>query len=131
MAADHGKSAGAARRRRAQGAKADKLQTALERLDPVLGRWADDFVFGEVWADDALGQRERTLVAIAMLAAHTRRGQLRNYLHGALQNGITEAELREVMKMLTVYVGFPAAIESLLELDSVAAAEARSRGESR
>ena len=121
MAADHGKSAGAARRRRAQGAKADKLQTALERLDPVRGRGADD----------ALGQRERTLVAIAMLAAHTRRGQLRNYLHGALQNGITEAELREVMKMLTVYVGFPAAIESLLELDSVAAAEARSRGESR
>ncbi len=114
--------AGATRRRRLQGAKADKLQAALEALDPDLGRWANEFVFGEVWAGDALGQRDRTLVAIAMLAATGRRNQLRNYLHGALQGGISEAELREVLKMTTVYVGFPSAIDALLELDAAAKA---------
>ena len=117
--------AGAARRRKAQGGKADQLQAALEALDPALGRWADEFVFGEVWAGEALGQRERALIAIAMLAATTRRNQLKNYLHGALQNGVTEAELRELMKMLVVYVGFPAAIEAMLELDQALSAHRR------
>jgi 4-carboxymuconolactone decarboxylase len=112
-------SPGAQRRTRAQGEKADRLQAALEALDPDLGRWADAFVFGEVWADDALAFEERLLVAITALAALNRRRQLRNYLHGALQAGVPEAKLREVMKMLTVYAGFPIAIESLSELDEV------------
>jgi 4-carboxymuconolactone decarboxylase len=111
---------GAERRRRLQGTKADELQAALETLDPDLGRWANEFVFGEAWAGDALGHRDRTLVAISMLAATGRTNQLRNYLHGALQAGIAEAELREVMKMLTVYVGFPGAIDAMLELDRAA-----------
>ena len=123
MSAEDRAQQGDERRRQLQGAKADKLQAALEALDPDLGRWANEFVFGEAWAGEALGLRDRTLVAIAMLAATGRRNQLRNYLHGALQNGISEAELREVMKMLTVYVGFPGAIEAMLELD--AAVQAR------
>lgn len=112
-------SSGAQRRSRAQGAKADKLQTTLVELDPALGRWADEYVFGEVWADDSLAFEERMLVAIAALAALNRRNQLRNYLHGALQAGIPAAKLREVMKMMTVYAGFPVAIEAMVELDAV------------
>jgi 4-carboxymuconolactone decarboxylase len=110
---------GAERRARAQGAKADKLQAALVALDPDVGRWADEYVFGEVWADGALAFEERMLVAITALAAQNRRAQLRNYLHGALQEGIPAAKLREVMRMMTVYAGFPAAIESMSELDAV------------
>ena len=110
---------GAERRQRAQGAKADKLQAALVALDPQLGRWADEHVFGEVWADDALGFEERMLVAIAALAAQNRRNQLRNYLHGALQAGLPAAKLREVLRMMTVYAGFPVAIEAMSELDAV------------
>lgn len=110
---------GAERRQRAQGVKADKLQAALVALDPELGRWANEYVFGEVWADTALAFEERMLVAIAALAAHNRRAQLRNYLHAALQQGIPAAKLREVMKMMTVYAGFPVAIESMSELDAV------------
>jgi 4-carboxymuconolactone decarboxylase len=110
--------AGAARRRRAQGVKAEKLQTALLELDPRLGAWADDFVFGQVWADDVLAHDERMLVAIAALAATGRSNQLRNYLHGALQDGIAPARIREVLRMMVVYAGFPLAIESLVELQA-------------
>jgi 4-carboxymuconolactone decarboxylase len=127
MAADKKRLAGMERRRRAQGVKADGLQAALEALDPTMGRWADEFVFGEVWAGEALEHRDRMLVAIAMLAATTRLNQLKNYLHGALQSGIKEDELREVMKMLTVYVGFPGAIEAMLQLDAALAIHRRSR----
>jgi len=116
---------GAQRRKRAQGAKADRLQSALEDLDPALARWADDFVFGDVWRDDALSHHERMLVSIAALAALNRRNQLRNYLHGALQDGIDADKLREVMRMMTVYAGFPVAIESMVELDAALAAHRR------
>jgi 4-carboxymuconolactone decarboxylase len=119
MAADD---RGAERRSRAQGAKADKLQAALEALDPTLGRWANDHIFGDVWADDALPFRDRVLVAITALAALGRRNQLRNYLHGALQADWSAEELREALKMLTVYAGFPVAIEALVELDAAIAA---------
>jgi 4-carboxymuconolactone decarboxylase len=111
--------AGAHRRRRAQGAKADKLQAALLDLDPQLGTWADGFVFGQVWAGDALSHDERMIVAITALAATGRPTQLRNYLHGALQDGMSAARIREVLRMMVVYVGFPLAIQSLLELQSV------------
>ena len=117
--------AGAARRARAQGAKADRLQAALVDLDPTLGQWADEFVFGQVWADGALSFEERMLVAITALAALNRRAQLRNYLHGALQSGIPAAKLREVAQMMTVYAGFPVAIEAMSELDAVLAAQSR------
>ncbi|MBS45650.1 MAG: hypothetical protein CMH83_21250 [Nocardioides sp.] len=116
MAADD---LGPDRRRRAQGRKADGLHGALTRLDPTLARWADDHIFGDVWSEDALRFEDRVLVAIAMLAATGRRNQLRNYLHGALQDGRTPEELREVVRMTTVYAGFPAAIEAGLELDAV------------
>jgi 4-carboxymuconolactone decarboxylase len=119
---------GATRRVRAQGAKADLLQRALEQLDPELGRWANEFVFGEVWREGALSFEERMIVAIAALAATGRRNQLRNYLHGALHTGEDPARLREIMRMMTVYCGFPVAIEAMIELDEVLAARARGDG---
>ena len=116
---------GAARRARAQGVKAQKLQDALCALDGELGRWADEFVFGEVWEPGVLAFEERMLVAIAALAALNRRNQLRNYLHGALQLGIEADKLREAMRMMTVYAGFPVAIEGMLELDAALAVHGR------
>lgn len=113
-----GDNRGAERRTRAQGKKADRLQAALTELDPMLGRLADEHIFGDVWASEKLAFRDRMLVAITALAALGRRNQLRNYLHGALQDGWTPDELREVMRMLTVYAGFPTAIEAMVELDA-------------
>ena len=124
MAADQ---KGPQRRGRAQGHKADRLQAALVELDPTLGRWADDHIFGDAWAGDALSFEDRMLVAITALATLGRRNQLRNYLHGALQDGRSPDELREVMRMLTVYAGFPAAIEAMVELDAVLTASGRNR----
>jgi 4-carboxymuconolactone decarboxylase len=104
---------GPARRRRAQGPKADRLQAELVRLDPELARWADDFVFGEVWAREGLSFEERMLVAISQLAATGRTPQLRNYLFGAIQAGIDPRKIQEALVMLAVYTGFPNAIAAL------------------
>ncbi|HVV91055.1 MAG TPA: carboxymuconolactone decarboxylase family protein [Solirubrobacterales bacterium] len=100
-------------RRRAQGEKADALAAALEDLDPRMREWADGFIFGDVWAAEGLSFEERMLVAIALLGGSGQIPQLRNYLHGALQEGIPPEKVQETLVMTSVYAGFPAALNAL------------------
>jgi 4-carboxymuconolactone decarboxylase len=100
-------------RERAQGAKAEALQARLAALDPALAEWADEFIFGTVWARPGLAFEERALVAITALAATGNTTQLRNYLHGALQDGMPEEKIHEALLMLCIYCGFPTALGAL------------------
>jgi 4-carboxymuconolactone decarboxylase len=115
------------RRRRAQGRKADVLQSRLAEFDPGLAGYADGFIFGDVWARPGLSFEERMLVAITALAATNKPNQIRNYLHGALQDGIPARKIHEALVMLTVYCGFPTALDAIMEWNSVLAA-ARKQG---
>lgn len=115
------------RRRRAQGQRADDLQHILASFDEGMADYADDFIFGQVWGRPGLDFQERMLVAITALAAHEHGNQLRNYLHGALQDGIPASKVQEVMVMLAVYCGFPTALQGMLVWQEVLAA-ARKQG---
>ena len=100
-------------RERAQGAKAEALQQALTSLDPDAAAWADEFIFGTVWDRPGLEFEDRMLVAITALAAQGNSAQLRNYLHGALQDGMPPEKIHEAMLMLVIYCGFPTALAAL------------------
>jgi 4-carboxymuconolactone decarboxylase len=110
------------RRARAQGAKAEKLQADLDGLDPGVARWADEFVFGEVWGRPGISHENRMLVAIASLATQGRSAQLRNYLFGAVQDGISPRTIHEALVMLVVYAGFPTTLAALADWRDVRAA---------
>jgi 4-carboxymuconolactone decarboxylase len=112
---------GAAVRGRAQGARTEQMGAALAQLDPDLLRWADGFIFGDVWSGDAISFEERMMVAIVSLASTGQQAMLRNYLHGALQAGIAAERIAESLKMLVVYIGFPAAIGAMVTFDEVRA----------
>lgn len=118
---------GRERRRRAQGERADRLQTILAGFDEGLADYADDFIFGQVWGRPGLAFEERMLVAITALAATKSSNQLRGYLHGALQDGIPASKIHEALVMLAVYCGFPAALEGMIIWHEVVSA-ARKRG---
>ena len=120
-----GKEAGVARRRRSQGRMYEKIQERMSGIDPSLAVWSDEFVFGEVWAGENLEWPERVLVAVIALAVQGHHAQLKNYLHGAIQDGISEAKLRQALTMLVVYAGFPVAIQALDVLGEVVAIEGR------
>lgn len=119
------RSRGAALRGRAQGRKSESLQRALAALDEQLADYADEFIFGQVWSREGLVFEDRMLVAITALAMAGRDDQLRNYLHGALQEGIAYERLHEALAMLIVYAGFPTALGALGILREVQAAHAR------
>lgn len=108
-----GTAAGAARRERAQGRRAEALQDSLRSLDPGVAGWADSFVFGEVWGRPGLAFDDRMLVAITALATGGHHGQLRNYLFGAVQDGMSARRIQEALTMLVVYAGFPVALQAL------------------
>lgn len=105
--------AGAAIRGRAQGEKTEKLQEIAGTLDPDLPGIIDSFVFGTFWARPGLEFEERMLVAIGALAASGRPNQLRNYLFGALEDGIAPIKIHEAVMMTFVYGGFPNAIDAM------------------
>ncbi|HEV2235206.1 MAG TPA: carboxymuconolactone decarboxylase family protein, partial [Ktedonobacterales bacterium] len=70
------------------------------------------FVWGSIWARDGLSRRERSLVTLGTLVALGRTDELRIHLRGALNNGVTPDELREVLLQCVAYAGAPAALSA-------------------
>ncbi len=65
--------------------------------------------WGEIWTRPGLPRRTRSLLTIAMLVALNRGDELKLHIRGALQNGVTREELREVLLQTAIYCGVPAA----------------------
>lgn len=68
-------------------------------------------VMGDVWSRTGLDAAQRSLVTIALLTALNRPEQLRAYLAVGLNQGLTRAQVCEVILHTAVYAGFPTAIE--------------------
>jgi 4-carboxymuconolactone decarboxylase len=85
----------------------------LEQLDPELHRYIIDFVYGEVYAGDTLDRKTRALCTVAMLAALGQQLQLGVYVRAARRQGATVQEIREVLRQVAVYAGFPNAWNAL------------------
>jgi 4-carboxymuconolactone decarboxylase len=84
----------------------------VEALGGV-GEMAFDWAFGELWSRGELSRRDRSLVTVAILAILARAEELAVHVPGALNHGVTREEVEEVMVQLTVYGGFPRAVEGI------------------
>jgi 4-carboxymuconolactone decarboxylase len=88
----------------------------LEQLDPELHRYIMDFVYGEVYAGDVLDPKTRSLCTVAMLGCLGEQRQLGVYVRVARRQGASEEEIREVLRQVAVYAGFPTAWNGLATL---------------
>ncbi|WP_345750856.1 4-carboxymuconolactone decarboxylase [Microbacterium rhizophilus] len=70
------------------------------------------YCWGEIWTREGLAPRERSLINLAMLTALNRGHELSVHVRGAVNNGVTPAEIQEVFLQTAIYVGVPAALES-------------------
>ena len=91
----------------------DRGRAYLEQLDPELHRYIIDFVYGEIYAGEVLDTKTRALCTVAMLAALGEQLQLGVYVQAARRQGATEDEIREVLRQVAVYAGFPSAWNAL------------------
>ena len=75
--------------------------------------------WGNVWQRPGLDMKTRSLITVAMLTALGKQQELKGHVRGALNNGATPEELREVMLHATVYCGFPTAIDAFRSVTEV------------
>jgi 4-carboxymuconolactone decarboxylase len=86
-------------------ASADDFNMPLQEL-------VTSYCWGEVWTREALPPRTRSLINLAMLTALNRPHELKLHLRGAVNNGCTTDEIREVLLQTAIYCGVPAAIDA-------------------
>lgn len=78
-----------------------------------------EYCWGSVWTREGLDRRSRSLINLAMLTALNRSHELGVHVRGAINNGVTEKEIQEVLMQTAVYVGVPAALESFRVAEKV------------
>jgi 4-carboxymuconolactone decarboxylase len=71
-----------------------------------------EYCWGAVWGRDGLSLKTRSMLNLAMLSVLNRPQELRTHLRGALTNGVTRDEIREVFLQVGIYAGVPAAVDS-------------------
>jgi 4-carboxymuconolactone decarboxylase len=74
--------------------------------------WITNFGFGEVWTRTGLPRNVRSMLTVGMLIALNRPHELKLHVKGAIVNGVTKDELREVLLHSVAYCGFPAAVDA-------------------
>lgn len=78
-----------------------------------------EYCWGAVWARPSLERKTRSLLDLAMLTALDRPHELRRHVRGALNNGVTANEIREVLLQAAVYCGVPAAMDAFRTAEDV------------
>lgn len=71
-----------------------------------------EYCWGSVWTRPGLQRRERSLVNLGMIAALNRGHEFALHVRGALNNGLTPEEIREVLLQVAIYCGVPAGVEA-------------------
>lgn len=86
----------------------------LATVSPDLARLTVEFPFGDVWSRSGLSDRDREIATIAALTAlGNAKPELRSHMALGLKIGLSQAEILEIIIQMSVYAGFPAALNAL------------------
>jgi len=70
-----------------------------------------EYCWGEVWGRPGLDRKTRSMLNLAMLAALNRPHEIKLHVRGALTNGVTKEEIKEIFLQVGIYCGVPAAVD--------------------
>lgn len=101
-----------ARRRVLGEAHVERALDGASGFDRGFQRLLTEYAWGTVWTGAALGDRQRSLNTLCLLAALNRMPEFEMHVRAALRNGCTEDELRETLVQIAVYAGIPAGNEA-------------------
>jgi 4-carboxymuconolactone decarboxylase len=94
---------------------ADYVDKAMAATDDFSAPFVDllnTYCWNDVWNRPGLPRKTRSMLNLAMLSALGRTHELKLHINGALNNGVTKEEIREVFLQVAIYCGVPAAVES-------------------
>lgn len=85
---------------------------AADDFNRPLQELVTEYCWGAVWGRGTLEPRIRSMLNLAMLSALNRPHELKMHVKGALRNGLTKEEIREVLLQVVIYAGVPAGVDS-------------------
>jgi 4-carboxymuconolactone decarboxylase len=93
-------------------AEVEKRMTAAGAFGAPLQNIINAHVYGDVWERGGLSDQMRSLVMLGITAASSKPAEFSVHAQGALANGCTAAQVQDVLLLVAMYCGVPAAIET-------------------
>jgi len=90
----------------------DRSIANVDEFNKPFQKLVTEWCWGEVWTRPGLDKKTRSMLNLAMLTALNRPNEVRLHVRGAINNGVTKAEIQEVLLQTCIYCGVPAALES-------------------
>jgi 4-carboxymuconolactone decarboxylase len=90
----------------------ERRMSSAGEFGAPLQKLINQYAYGEIWGREALPRKTRSLLVLAKMSAANRPHELRIHLRGALTNGCTRDEVREVLLQVAIYCGIPASLDA-------------------
>jgi 4-carboxymuconolactone decarboxylase len=90
----------------------EKSIAAADEFNMPMQRLVTEYCWGAVWGREELPKKTRSMLNIAMLAVLNRPHEFKLHIRGAIRNGVSKDEIREILLQVAIYAGVPAAIDS-------------------
>ena len=90
----------------------DKNMAAANEFTMAMQDLTTRYCWGDIWSRPGLDRKTRSMLNLAMISALNRPHELRAHVKGALTNGVTRDEIKEVLLQVAVYAGIPAGMDS-------------------
>ena len=104
---------GLAVRREVLGAEyVDKSIASADDFNQPFQELVTEYCWGEIWTRPGLDRKTRSIINLAMLTALNRPHEVKIHVKGALTNGVSKDEIKEILLQTAIYCGVPAALDS-------------------
>jgi 4-carboxymuconolactone decarboxylase len=90
----------------------DKAIASADDFNRPLQELVTQYCWGEVWGRPGLDRKTRSFINLAMISALNRPHEVKMHIKGALNNGLTKDDIKEVFLQVAIYCGVPAAVDS-------------------
>ena len=90
----------------------DRSLASADDFTGPLQELVTQYCWGAVWGRETLDRKTRSFINLAMISALNRPHELKLHVRGALNNGLSRDEIREVLLQVAIYCGVPAAVDS-------------------
>jgi 4-carboxymuconolactone decarboxylase len=108
------------------------VDRSLKRRTPFNQEFQDlitRYAWGEIWTRPGLDRKTRSCMTLAMMIALNRAEEFKLHVRAAFNNGLTEADIKEVLLQAAIYCGVPAANSAFLMAEEMFAALAKERSQ--
>ena len=90
----------------------EKSIAAADDFNMPMQQLVTEYCWGAVWGREELPKKTRSMLNLAMLSALNRPHELKMHIGGALRNGVSKAEIRELLLQVAIYCGIPAGVDA-------------------